>query len=107
MFLSFLMRCFFIFCDVISLPGTIINIYIYISHQTGKNSPIFTKMLPNSLIGGYIGLSPFPVIVTTRIASCLAGDSYKPSFATITGKGDNPRDIYVSSQDGNATISGS
>ncbi len=39
----------------------------------------------------YVGLSPFPVIVTTRIISCLVGDSYKPSFATITGKGDNPR----------------
>ena len=38
-----------------------------------------------------LGLSPFPVIVTTRIISCLVGDSYKPSFATITGKGDNPR----------------
>ena len=34
--------------------------------------------------------SPFPVIVTTRIISCLVGDSYKPSFATITGKGGNP-----------------
>ena len=36
------------------------------------------------------GLSPFPAIVTTRIISCLVGDSYKPLFATITGKGDNP-----------------
>ena len=42
----------------------------------------------------YFGLSPFPVIVTTRIISCLVGDSYKPSFATITVKGDNPR--YIS-----------
>ena len=29
--------------------------------------------------------------MTTRIISCLVGDSYKPSFATITGKGDNPK----------------
>ena len=43
----------------------------------------------------YIGLSTFPVIVTTRIISCLAGDSYKPSFATSTGKGDNPKYIYI------------
>ena len=42
-------------------------------------------------LGIYIGLSPFPVIVTTRIVSCLVGNPYKPSFATITGKGDNPR----------------
>ena len=44
-------------------------------------------------INPYLGLSPFPVIVTARIISCLVGDSYKPSFATITGKGDNP--IYT------------
>ena len=37
------------------------------------------------------GLSPFPVIVTTRIITFFVGDPYKPSFATITGKGDNPR----------------
>ena len=42
-----------------------------------------------------IGLSPFPVIVTTRIVSCLVGNPYKPSFATITGKGDNPIYIYT------------
>ena len=48
-----------------------------------ENSPITKK--PKNL---YIGLSPFPVIVTTTIISCLVGDSYKPSFATITG--DNP-----------------
>ena len=39
--------------------------------------------------------SPFPVIVTTRIISCLVGNPYKPSFATITGKGDNPRYTQV------------
>ena len=43
--------------------------------------------------GLYLGLSPFPVIVTTRNISFLVGDSgfqTKPSLATITGKGDNP-----------------
>ncbi len=34
---------------------------------------------------------PFPGIVTTKIISCLVGDSYKPSFATITGKGGQPK----------------
>ena len=38
----------------------------------------------------YIGLPPFAVIVTTRIFTFFVGDPYKPSFATITGKGDNP-----------------
>ena len=35
-----------------------------------------------------VGLSPLPVTVTTRIITFLAGDSYKPSFATgILGGG--------------------
>ncbi len=37
-----------------------------------------------------IGLSPVPVTVTTRIITFLVGDPYKPSFATVTGRGDNP-----------------
>ena len=36
------------------------------------------------------GLSPLPVTVTTRIITLLVGDPYKPSFATVTGRGDNP-----------------
>ena len=40
-----------------------------------------------------IGLSPLPVTVTTRIITCLVGDPHKPSFATATGRGDNP--IYL------------
>ena len=35
----------------------------------------------------YLGLSPLPVAVTTRIITCLVGDPYKPSFATVTGRG--------------------
>ncbi len=43
----------------------------------------------------YIGSASFPVIVTTSVTTkminymfkILIGDSYKPSFATITGKG--------------------
>ncbi len=34
-----------------------------------------------------LGLSPLPVTVTTRIKTCLVGDPYKPSFATVTGRG--------------------
>ena len=41
----------------------------------------------------YIGLSPFPVTVTTRIITFLVGNPYKPSFATVTGRGDTP--IYI------------
>ena len=39
----------------------------------------------------YVGLSPLPVTVTTRIITFLVGDPYKPSFATVTGRGDNPK----------------
>ena len=28
----------------------------------------------------------------------LVGDSYKPSFATVTGRGDNPKHSFVSTQ---------
>ena len=49
---------------------------------------------PASWVGGrpklYFGLSPLPVTVTTRIIAFLVGDPYKPSFATVTGRGDNP-----------------
>ena len=33
------------------------------------------------------GLSPFPVIVTTRIVTFLVGNPYKHSFVTVTGWG--------------------
>ena len=50
-----------------------IVIYIYMSLIYG----IFIYMV-------YIGLFPFPVIVTTRIFTFLVGDPCKPSLATIT-----------------------
>ena len=40
-----------------------------------------------------VGLSPCPVTVTTRISTFLVGDPYKPSFATVTGRGDNPNNL--------------
>ena len=43
----------------------------------------------------YVGLSPLPVTVTTRIITFLVGDPYKPSFATVTGRGDNPSCMYT------------
>ena len=44
---------------------------------------------------GYFGLPPHPVTVTTRIITFLVGDPYKPSFATVTGRGDKPRDTLL------------
>ena len=35
-------------------------------------------------------MSPCPVRVTTRIILFLVGHPYKPSFATVTGRGGNP-----------------
>ena len=43
----------------------------------------------------YVGLSPLPVTVTTRIITFLVGDPYKPPFATVTGRGDNPSCMYI------------
>ena len=39
-----------------------------------------------------LGAAPFPVINSDHQddIAFLVGDPYKPSFATITGKGDNP-----------------
>ena len=36
---------------------------------------------------------PLPVAVTIRIITCLLGDFYKPSFATITGRGPHPTHV--------------
>ena len=38
----------------------------------------------------YIGCCPLPVTVTTRIITFLIGNPYKPSFATVTGRGHHP-----------------
>ena len=41
---------------------------------------------------GIILLWPPPRMpVTTRIMTCLIGNPYKPSFATVTGRGPHPR----------------
>ena len=37
-----------------------------------------------------LGMAPLPLTVTTGIITFLVGDPYKPSFPTVTGKGDNP-----------------
>ena len=41
------------------------------------------------------GLSPLPVTVTTRIITFLVGDPYKPSFATVTGRGEQPNIGFI------------
>ena len=76
-------------------PGWILGSNIDQRHTQASQS--FAVCIPNDSDGiiVYIGLSPFPVIVTTRIVSCLVGNPYKPSFATTTGKGDNPMYIYI------------
>ena len=38
----------------------------------------------------YLGSTPHPVTVTTRIITCLIGNPYKPSFVTVTGWGVDP-----------------
>ena len=35
--------------------------------------------------------TPHPVTVTTRIITFLVGNPYKPSFATVTGWGVDPK----------------
>ena len=50
-------------------------------------------------LASYIGTTPHPVTVTTRIVPCLVGNHYKPSFVTgILGGGVN-MDFWESSMD--------
>ena len=49
-----------------------------------NNTPLWVEWIG-------LGLSPLPVTVNTRIVIFLVGDPYKPSFATVTGRGNNPR----------------
>ena len=42
----------------------------------------------------YLGTTPHPVTVTTRIIMFLVGDPYKPSFVTVTGRGVDRIYIY-------------
>ena len=51
-------------------------------------------MFRTSQGGICFGCGPLPVTVTTRIITFLVGNPYKPSFATVTGRGPHPR--YVS-----------
>ena len=43
----------------------------------------------------YVGCGPLTVTVTTRIITYLVGDSYKPSCATVTGKGPHPNYMWI------------
>ena len=42
---------------------------------------------PLNFWGLYLGTTPHPVTVTTRIITFLIGNPYKPSFVTVTGWG--------------------
>ncbi len=39
--------------------------------------------------------TPHPVTVTTRIITFLVGNPYKPSLATVTGWGVDPRNLLL------------
>ena len=58
----------------------------------GSNNFVISDFAP------YLWLSPHPVTVTTRIIIVLVGDPYKPSFATVTGRGDNPNHTQMNSK---------
>ncbi len=68
-------------------------------HQSAKRLDALKKQSNCS----YLRLSPLPVTVTTRIITFLIGNPYKPSFATVTGRGDNPTHILF---EGNILLRG-
>ena len=45
----------------------------------------------------FVGTTPHPVTVTTRIITFLIGNPYKPSFVTVTGWGVDRKYLVVSS----------
>ncbi len=72
--------------------------YIYINIDTWQS------ILSNVLFVGnytleqcliYLRSTPHPVTVTTRSITCLVGNPYKPSFATVTGWGVYPRYTHI------------
>ena len=69
-----------------------------ISHQQ-KNTvmilPTQTILKGNPSKIQYIGLSPLPLPVTTRIITFLVGNPYKPSFPLLLGRGDNPNNTCL------------
>ena len=66
-------------------PGFVVDI------QKHEANNLFWLMMGSFFENGLLfGLSPWPATVTTRIILFLVGDPYKPSFATVTGRGDNP-----------------
>ena len=54
-----------------------------------------SNQLQSTCCMSFVGLSPHPVTVTTRIITCLIGNPYKPSFVTVTGWGVDPSHLYV------------
>ena len=58
---------------------------------------IFFNTTTVNRIGKYVRSTPHPVTVTTRIITFLVGNPYKPSFATVTGWGVDPRNMWIHS----------
>ena len=54
----------------------------------GKKTHILKKK--NTKRNLYFGCGPLPATVATRIITYFVGDSYKPSFATVTRRGPHP-----------------
>lgn len=59
-----------------------------------KNCLIWHLSVPLGQTRKILGCPPCRVTVTTRIISFFSRDPYRPSFATVTVRGDNPRNIH-------------
>jgi len=80
------------------------GVYNRCLHSLGKKKCLLGKEIP--LPPNYfwcfilqrcinLGVSPCRVTVTTRHIICLVGNPYKPFFATVTGRRENPISIYI------------
>ena len=69
-------------------------LFVSLDPEVGSTDPSLAGFGGRKIFGVcwvWFGLSPLPVRVTTRIITFLVGNPYKPSFATVTGWGVDPR----------------
>ena len=84
-----------------SVTGTYLTIFgrLLISKESGKlhstDSLTPTTKKGVCIYNVYVGTTPHPVTVTTRIITFLIGNPYKPSFVTVTGWGVDRMYMYI------------
>ena len=64
-------------------------------NANARHQRLIMRPLRGNPLAFGISTGPLPVAVTTRIITFLVGDSCKPLFATVTGRGPHPKYVYI------------